>query len=34
LAAGEHIVVQGVHTLTIGETVKAIAPLHAEDFAL
>jgi len=34
VAAGENIVVQGVHTLTVGETVKAIAPLHAEDFAL
>ena len=34
VAAGEKIVVQGVHTLTAGETVKAVAPLHAEDFAL
>ena len=34
VAAGEKIVVQGVHTLTVGETVKAVAPLHAEDFAL
>lgn len=34
IVAGETIVVQGVHTLTAGETVKAIAPLHAEDFAL
>lgn len=33
LAIGEKIVVQGVHTLTVGETVKPIAPLHAEDFA-
>ena len=33
LAAGEKIVVQGVHTLTAGEKVKPIAPLHAEDFA-
>jgi membrane fusion protein, multidrug efflux system len=31
---GENIVVQGVHTLTTGEKVKPIAPLHAEDFAL
>lgn len=31
---GENIVVQGVHTLTAGEKVKPIAPLHAEDFAL
>jgi len=34
VAAGEQVVVQGVHTLTVGEKVKAIAPLHAEDFAL
>ena len=34
LNAGEKIVVQGVHTLTAGEKVKPIAPLHAEDFAL
>ena len=34
IAAGEKIVVQGVHTLTAGEKVKPIAPLHAEDFAL
>ncbi|WP_034292761.1 efflux RND transporter periplasmic adaptor subunit [Herbaspirillum sp. RV1423] len=34
IATGEKIVVQGVHTLTAGEQVKAIAPLHAEDFAL
>ena len=34
IAAGEKVVVQGVHTLTSGETVKAIAPLHTEDFAL
>jgi RND family efflux transporter MFP subunit len=33
VAAGEQVVVQGVHTLTAGEKVKAIAPLHAEDFA-
>jgi membrane fusion protein, multidrug efflux system len=31
---GEKIVVQGVHTLTNGETVRPIAPLHSEDFAL
>ena len=31
---GENIVVQGVHTLTAGEKVKPIPPLHAEDFAL
>ncbi|WP_232511855.1 efflux RND transporter periplasmic adaptor subunit [Herbaspirillum sp. meg3] len=34
VAGGEKIVVQGVHTLTAGEKVKPIAPLHAEDFAL
>ncbi len=33
LAVGEEIVVQGVHTLSAGEKVKAVAPLHAEDFA-
>lgn len=34
VAADDKVVVQGVHTLTAGEKVKAIAPLHAEDFAL
>lgn len=34
VAAEDKVVVQGVHTLTAGEKVKAIAPLHAEDFAL
>ncbi|WDZ98394.1 efflux RND transporter periplasmic adaptor subunit [Herbaspirillum sp. WKF16] len=34
VGADEKVVVQGVHTLTVGEKVKAIAPLHAEDFAL
>jgi multidrug efflux system membrane fusion protein len=34
VSGGEQIVVQGVHTLTAGEKVKPIAPLHAEDFAL
>jgi multidrug efflux system membrane fusion protein len=34
ISGGEQIVVQGVHTLTAGEKVKPIAPLHAEDFAL
>ncbi|WP_183381511.1 MULTISPECIES: efflux RND transporter periplasmic adaptor subunit [unclassified Herbaspirillum] len=33
LAAGEKIVVQGVHTLTAGDKVNPVAPLHAEDFA-
>jgi len=34
LKAGETIVVQGVHTLSSGDTVKEVAPLHPEDFAL
>ncbi len=34
VAATDKIVVQGVHTLTAGEKVKPVAPLHAEDFAL
>src|SRR5450830_466077 len=34
VTGGEKIVIQGVHTLTAGEKVKPIAPLHAEDFAL
>lgn len=34
VAANDKVVVQGVHTLTVGEKVKPIAPLHAEDFAL
>ncbi|MBP0599697.1 efflux RND transporter periplasmic adaptor subunit [Herbaspirillum sp. LeCh32-8] len=34
VSADDKVVVQGVHTLTAGEKVKAIAPLHAEDFAL
>jgi RND family efflux transporter MFP subunit len=34
ISGGEQIVVQGVHTLTAGEKVKPVAPLHAEDFAL
>ena len=33
LAGGEKVVVQGVHTLTAGESVKPVAPLHVEDFA-
>jgi len=33
LTTGEKVVVQGVHTLTAGEKVKPVAPLHAEDFA-
>ncbi len=34
VGADDKVVVQGVHTLTSGEKVKPIAPLHAEDFAL
>jgi len=34
VAASDKVVVQGVHTLTAGEKVKPVAPLHAEDFAL
>lgn len=34
IAASDKVVVQGVHTLTAGEQVKPVAPLHAEDFAL
>ncbi|EIJ44974.1 transport/efflux transmembrane protein [Herbaspirillum sp. GW103] len=34
VAASDKVVVQGVHTLTVGEKVKPVAPLHAEDFAL
>jgi multidrug efflux system membrane fusion protein len=34
LKAGDTIVVQGVHTLSSGDTVKEVAPLHPEDFAL
>jgi len=33
IASDEKIVVQGVHTLTAGESVKPVAPLHVEDFA-
>ena len=34
VATQDKVVVQGVHTLTVGEKVKPVAPLHAEDFAL
>ncbi len=34
VTANDKVVVQGVHTLTVGEKVKPVAPLHAEDFAL
>lgn len=33
LAAGERVVVQGVHTLTAGQKARPVAPLHVEDFA-
>lgn len=34
VSSTDKVVVQGVHTLTAGEQVKPVAPLHAEDFAL
>jgi len=33
LKNGEHVVLQGVHTVSASEKVRAIAPLHPEDFA-
>ncbi|MPW04550.1 efflux RND transporter periplasmic adaptor subunit [Paraburkholderia sp. CNPSo 3155] len=33
LKDGESVVLQGVHTVSAGEKVRAIAPLHPEDFA-
>ncbi|CAB3808293.1 Multidrug resistance protein MdtA [Paraburkholderia fynbosensis] len=33
LKDGERVVLQGVHTVTAGEKVRVIAPLHPEDFA-
>ncbi len=30
---GERVVLQGVHTVSAGEKVRAVAPLHPEDFA-
>jgi membrane fusion protein, multidrug efflux system len=33
LKDGEHVVLQGVHTVTAGEKVHMIPPLHPEDFA-
>lgn len=33
LQDGERVVLQGVHTVTAGEKIKPIAPLHPEDFA-
>ena len=31
--AGERVVWQGVHTVSAGEKVRVVAPLHPEDFA-
>ncbi|PQV46140.1 efflux RND transporter periplasmic adaptor subunit [Paraburkholderia sp. BL21I4N1] len=33
LKDGERVVLQGVHTVTAGEKVRVVAPLHPEDFA-
>ncbi|SAL70644.1 RND family efflux transporter MFP subunit [Caballeronia arvi] len=33
IAAGDRIVWQGVHTVSAGEKVRVVAPLHPEDFA-
>jgi RND family efflux transporter MFP subunit len=33
LKDGERVVLQGVHTVTAGEKVRVMAPLHPEDFA-
>ena len=33
LKDGERVVLQGVHTVTAGEKVHVIPPLHPEDFA-
>ncbi|QDQ84205.1 efflux RND transporter periplasmic adaptor subunit [Paraburkholderia megapolitana] len=33
LKNGERVVLQGVHTVTAGEKVRVMAPLHPEDFA-
>ncbi|SAL72730.1 RND family efflux transporter MFP subunit [Caballeronia peredens] len=33
IAAGERVVWQGVHTVSAGEKVRVVAPLHPEDFA-
>jgi RND family efflux transporter MFP subunit len=33
LKDGERVVLQGVHTVSAGEKVRAIGPLHPEDFA-
>ncbi|WP_345814317.1 efflux RND transporter periplasmic adaptor subunit [Paraburkholderia sp. PREW-6R] len=33
LHEGERVVLQGVHTVTAGEKVQVVAPLHPEDFA-
>ncbi|WXK37949.1 efflux RND transporter periplasmic adaptor subunit (plasmid) [Mycetohabitans rhizoxinica] len=34
LTDGERVVLRGVHTVSAGEQVKPVAPLHPEDFAL
>jgi RND family efflux transporter MFP subunit len=33
LSNGERVVLQGVHTVSAGEKVRVVAPLHPEDFA-
>ncbi len=33
LSDGERVVLQGVHTVSAGERVRVVAPLHPEDFA-
>jgi multidrug efflux system membrane fusion protein len=33
LREGERVVLQGVHTVSAGEHVRTVAPLHPEDFA-
>jgi multidrug efflux system membrane fusion protein len=33
IAAGDRVVWQGVHTVSAGEKVRVVAPLHPEDFA-
>ncbi len=33
LQAGDRVVWQGVHTVSAGDKVRVVAPLHPEDFA-
>jgi multidrug efflux system membrane fusion protein len=33
ITAGDRVVWQGVHTVSAGEKVRVVAPLHPEDFA-